>query len=555
MLNRLTQLYLNGMMLFNRNSPICGNHLAAAVRRPGALFARSWPKCRRFSQLGLSLICSAFMWTSVFAADAFVPDQVLVQLQPGASIDSINATWGTITIEQIGPESYLLRPAAGVTVLDCDADLDLDLDIAGSDPNYILESPEAESAIIVVAIGSSFTEYVDQGAFDRIGLPQAHTISTGQGMTIAILDTGIDPAHPLFAGKLSPAGYDFVQNDADPTETSNGIDEDLDGLIDEGFGHGTMVAGIVAATAPGAVILPIRVLDDDGFGTLANLIKGIEYAVSQGADIINLSVGLSAQAKPLELAGKSAWDAGAMLVGAAGNSNTDTSIVYPASFNKVISVGAVDSTDVKAAFSNYNDEINLVSPGDGIYSSYPGGLYAQGSGTSFAVPFVSGALALLREMAPQDSLENARSMIYGSASPIDQIPANEPYDSGLGDGRLSVYQAVLNMQNELATGVETGLIPVRGSRIFAAPNPFRGNTSILFELDGNRAASALSLAVFDIRGRLVRELKLIDAGGAGRRVAHWDGLDHSGNSVAAGRYLVRGRQGGQVSTGSILRVK
>ncbi|MDJ0522190.1 MAG: S8 family serine peptidase, partial [Planctomycetota bacterium] len=124
----------------------------------------------------------------------------------------------------------------------------------------------------------------------QIGADAAHTITRGEGMVVAVLDSGFNLDHPALAGRLMGRGYDAIDDDFDAHDTGNGFDDNFDGLIDSGVGHGTFVAGMVLLAAPDAMILPIRVRDDEGYGTNAETIRGLKFAKSIGVDVINLSL-------------------------------------------------------------------------------------------------------------------------------------------------------------------------------------------------------------------------------------------------------------------------
>ncbi len=204
------------------------------------------------------------------------------------------------------------------------------------------------------------TAYKEQWALSNIRLADAHALSKGAGIVVAVLDTGIDFTHEQFQGKLV-SGYDFVDNDPAPAEERNGLDQDGDATIDEGAGHGTHVAGIVALTAPEAKIMPIRIFDDEGRGLYFDIVAGIMYAVDHGADVINLS-GSGPEDEPFLAEAVSYAEAHGVVIVAAGAVNT---FGYPASYPSVISVGASDKLDYPTDFSDFPGVLNntVYAPG------------------------------------------------------------------------------------------------------------------------------------------------------------------------------------------------
>lgn len=245
----------------------------------------------------------------------------------------------------------------------------------------------------------------DPGAADAwgvpaIGAPRLWPLSVGMGPVVAVLDTGV-AAHPDLAGRLLP-GLDLVDNDNEANDP---------------HGHGTHVAGIVGAAAgnglgsagvaPGATILPIRVLDAEGRGSNATIASGIREAVKRGAKIINLSLGGSEASETLKRAVADAQAAGVIVVAASGNEGVTTPF-YPAAFDGVIAVGAHDQSGRRASFSNHGSYLSIAAPGVGIGSLGTDGGVRSLSGTSMASPHVAGAAALLSSSFPQLSAANLK---------------------------------------------------------------------------------------------------------------------------------------------------
>jgi len=260
-----------------------------------------------------------------------------------------------------------------------------------------------------------------------IGATKAWDVTTGSSSTIvAIVDTGVDLTHPEFAGRFwtNPAdgshGYNFVANTNSPQDDN---------------GHGTHVAGIVAATGNDGVgvagvdwhaqIMALKFLDGNGSGSTSAAISAIQFAADHGARVINASWGGGGGDPALASMINYAGSKGAVFVAAAGNSgtNNDTSPFYPGSFHlpNMLTVAAVDSSGALASFSNYGpNSVDLAAPGVGILSTYPGG-YATMSGTSMATPFVTGVVSLAAALYPNDTAQQLVSLVKANVAPLASL--------------------------------------------------------------------------------------------------------------------------------------
>lgn len=218
----------------------------------------------------------------------------------------------------------------------------------------------------------------------------------GKGITVAILDTGVDTKHVCLKDRII-GGKNF---------TNEGEEDD----VTDWNGHGTHVAGIIAGNrtkngitgvAPECNLLIVKVLNKGGNGSFDNIINGLKYAIEQNVDIINMSLGGRTDSEELHEIIKEATNKGICVCCASGNggdgkADTDE-FNFPGSYHEVIEVGAIDKYNNIAKFSNTNPEIDIVSYGVDIMSTYKGNKYATTSGTSQATPHVSGALALIKE--------------------------------------------------------------------------------------------------------------------------------------------------------------
>jgi subtilisin family serine protease len=238
-----------------------------------------------------------------------------------------------------------------------------------------------------------------QWNLDMVHAAQAWPVTTGAGVLVAVIDTGVDAAHPDLAGSVI-AGPDLIDGDATP---------------DDANGHGTHVTGIIVAhadngigivgAAPGARVLAIRALDADGQGDTDTVARGVDAAVAAGARVINLSLTAGPTAAQILVPGNAladaiqrAIDAGVVVVAAAGNDALPI-CEQPQLGPGLICVAAVDRQAQRSDYSNYGIRVDLVAPGgggaDGILSTFPGGDYAEMQGTSQATPMVSAEAALL----------------------------------------------------------------------------------------------------------------------------------------------------------------
>jgi len=294
----------------------------------------------------------------------------------------------------------------------------------------------------------------DQWNLRRVNAPAAWDLTLGSySFVVAVLDSGIDLAHGEFAGRLVP-GYDYANNDAVP---------------DDDFGHGTHVAGILAATAnnrvgisglaPNVKLMPLKVLDRNGFGAYSAIATAICDAADRAAQVINLSLGGTSSSEVLRSAINYALSRNALVVAAAGNcaqpgacggaTNPD---FYPAAYGGVLATGASDHYDNWATYSGYKSYIGLAAPGgvgaDPIFSTAPAG-YGYQHGTSMATPHVSAAAALVWTLTPAATAGEVAGVLRDTADQVGVNPLTGQelaYAGGRNDyfgaGRLNVGRAV-----------------------------------------------------------------------------------------------------------------
>ena len=274
--------------------------------------------------------------------------------------------------------------------------------------------PVSQEAMQAKAVGSS--------ALRMMSMDESGTFRNGDGILVAVLDTGVDETHPALAGQTI-SGYDFVNDMA--------YQKDMNG-------HGTACASLiagrggenVAGAAPLAKILPVKVMDDKGKSDGFSVAQGIIYAVKKGARIINMSLGTSSETNLLDEALNYALDHNCLIVAAAGNEGKEGEN-YPSNLEGVLCVGAVDGEKWKAPFSNYGSRIDLVAPGVLVASAYLNGGTVLMSGTSSAAPLVSGAAASLWSETPNWSAAEVAEKLMAEADDLGAPGADDWYGSGL----------------------------------------------------------------------------------------------------------------------------
>lgn len=309
--------------------------------------------------------------------------------------------------------SYRIVPALAVRLPDAAAAA-----LAGNPRVTYVETDK-----IAYAIGETLPWGVD-----RIDADVVHSGgNSGSGIKVAIIDTGIDLDHP----DLTVAGgATFVEGTTSP---------------DDDEGHGTHVAGTVAAlagngigvigVAPAASLYAVKVLDSSGSGYYSDIVAGIDWSVSNGMQVINMSLGGSSDDSTLRAACDNAYAAGVVVVAAAGNSGNPAgkgdNVGYPAKYESVIAVAATDSGDRRASFSSTGPAVELAAPGVDILSTYYGGQYATASGTSMASPHVAGVATLVLYANPGFTNVEVRSAMTSTAIDLGAAGRDTLYGYGL----------------------------------------------------------------------------------------------------------------------------
>lgn len=263
---------------------------------------------------------------------------------------------------------------------------------------------------------------------ERVNAPLAWNNSTGKNVKIAILDTGISNTHP----DLTVSGG------------INLIGKSKNNKWSDDNGHGTHVAGIIAArnnsigvvgVAPAAQLYAVKVLNSYGNGYISDIIEGIDWAVQNNMDIVSMSLGTTTYSQALNDSTANAYNAGILLIAAAGNNgdgnlSTDD-ILYPAKFDSVIAVSAIDYNNIAPIWSADGAKIELAAPGIDIYSTWLDGGYATKSGTSMAAPFVSGVAALIKSKNLSLNTQEIRDSLAHNAIDLGDPGRDKIYGFGL----------------------------------------------------------------------------------------------------------------------------
>jgi subtilisin family serine protease len=413
-------------------------------------------------------------------AAAHAQDRFILRPATSGTVSTLAQKYNLTVVEPVdnAAQSFVVTGPANTSAHELETQVESDNDVSNFELDQSTGLPEvtqSTAAILdqlptptsVTYYGSSVLAfYTTQPAVTLTRIPDVQALGiTGTGIVIAVIDTGVDPTHPVLQSQLLP-GYDFVHNlpgtasewidltpdnqaalaqSAPSAATKNTVamvsqstaailDQSTAAILDynnlpHAFGHGTMVAGVVHLAAPSAQIMPLKAFSGDGTANLSDILRAIYYAADNGAKVINMSFTLTAPSSELANAIQYAEGKGVICVAAAGNTGLQN-VGNPANLHYVIGVASTSNLDVRSTFSSYGKGVFLAAPGEGVVTTYPGMNYAEATGTSFSSPLVAGATALVVQTAPH--LGDDFSEVMGNAKHLTS--------KGLGHGRLDVYR-------------------------------------------------------------------------------------------------------------------
>jgi subtilisin family serine protease/putative cell wall-binding protein len=360
------------------------------------------------------------------------PDRVIVQWkepQKGAANEKARGLGHIAGLHGASGPSVVRTNGASVDAVV--KDLAADPAVAWAEPDYVME-------VDAVSVNDPLSS--KQYSLDRMRVRDAWSMTKGGSALVGVIDTGVQFNHPDLAGRLV-AGYDYVNGDSNATD-DNGHGTWVSGILVGNPNNGSGVAGITWTNK----VLPVKVMDATGHGYSSNVAKGIDYAISRGAKIINMSIGGFEYSYAVKAAVDRAWAAGAVIVAAAGNYRTSEPS-YPAAYDHVISVSATQADDEFTNWSNYGGTVDVSAPGAAvttanctvspcIHSTW--GSYIDISGTSFSTPNTAGVVALIMAQYPSFTNQQVVDRLLSTTDDLG-FPGR---DDWYGRGRVNAFRAV-----------------------------------------------------------------------------------------------------------------
>jgi subtilisin family serine protease len=492
------------------------------------------------------------------SADGRLYDTLLLGIQPGTTqqeLTNLLAPWG-LTVTRQWPrlnivEARLADPAAAATAQVAAAQMT-------SAQAALAAAPALRYADFdgIVTVADTFVPndplFDTQWAFAAVGTIAAWDMTLGNpAVVVAVVDTGVDLTHEDIPADAIWTNTTELNGVAGLDDDGNGLVDDVrgwdwsdnDALPQDEHGHGTHVAGVIAAATDNGVgvaghgrmvkVAPLRVLGANGSGTISNLVAGLDYTVSQGFRIVNLSLTVGFDSPALADAIAEAAETGVLVVTASGNFNGG--VLWPAKYPDALAVAATTSDGIKASFSNYGPEIDLAAPGADISSTYLGNEYRSLNGTSMATPHVSALAALLLSLRPDLTRDQLIGTMTATAQDLNAAtyPGADVY---LGAGEIDFAAALRRASAGLT------LSRNRCAAAIAAPN---ATLPFPIQVDAPTGAPVINAWV----NAQLADSERVPVGAAQRGVTDRSGVAEISIStpITPGSYLVRASVGDAVS--------
>ncbi|MFA6313443.1 MAG: S8 family serine peptidase [Sterolibacterium sp.] len=412
---------------------LIGTMQSRDMNRPNIAFHGNAPLIRLLAMLALWAGLSGML----HAAESLVPDEIIVKYRSSKRLANHGQVttpqghrWDVVRLADAGhAESEYMKSQRLQQKID---QIGLDSEVLYAEPNFRGRFEETLPAI------PNDADYANQWWLPAVGDRQMWALGRGEGVVVAVIDSGVDLSHPDLISNLLPNGYNFGDGNPNPQDM---------------LGHGTKIAGIIAARqnngtgvsglAPEAKILPLKV-NVGGQGTFSSyqLANAITYAVNQGAKIINLSLTVDQQTQTVQDAIQAALDNGVIVIAAAGNHSG--AVEFPATMPGVIAVAATDIARQLSSSSNFGPEVVVAAPGVNIWSTALGGGVATSNpgGTSYAAPIVSATVADMLSINPALPVESIARQLRENASVI----GGGRYTFGNVDAGATGYSLVPNLK-------------------------------------------------------------------------------------------------------------
>jgi len=351
----------------------------------------------------------------------------------GRAARALHGRHGITTVETLFGSEYVKVEAPGRSAAALVGALRRDDAVIDAEPDYVLRAAEVPDDPLLSL----------QTFFERVNATASWNVGDASSIKVAVIDSGVDLNHPDLVTRLVLPGADFVD---DPVSGNDPPEDE--------FGHGTAVAGVVGAATDngegvasvgnGARIIPVRVLDEDGETTSSVLIKGMSWAVANGARVLNLSLGGPSGTTALRDAVRAAVNSGVVVVAAAGNTGGSTP-EFPAAYGEVISVGSTSPSNTISSFSNRGAD--LVAPGEMIATTgwdptdSEASPYVYADGTSFATPIVAAIAARMLVVTPGRTPAQIESDLKSTAFDLGPAGTDSTYGAGIVDAHIALSPA------------------------------------------------------------------------------------------------------------------